>query len=100
MKKTSDYIKEMRALRDLRPNPQYYKQLDGEQIPNIYQAHMSALETERQLSHARGIVAELYELLAGSVEGPGLGRAREDEIAGLLLLWNAKETPQPETPNS
>jgi hypothetical protein len=87
MKKTSDYIKEIRALRDLKP--------DGEQIPNIYEAHYSAMQTERQLAHARCLVAELYALLEGSVEGPGLDPVREDEIAGLLLLWQSQQSSHP-----
>lgn len=91
--KTSDYIQKIRALRDLKPDERYYKTLSGEHIPDIYQAHMTALETERQLDHARRLVAELYELLEGSVEGPGLDRVREDEIAGLLLLWGIRENP-------
>jgi hypothetical protein len=88
--KTSDYIKQIRALVDIRPDERYYKTLNGEQIPHIYEAHMSAIETERQVEHARKIVAELYELLEGSVEGPGLPREREEEIAGMLMLWGLR----------
>lgn len=93
MKKTSDIIKDIRALVDIKPDARYYKTLDGEQIPNIYAAHMSALETERQVEHARKIVAELFGLLEGSCEGPGLPREREDEINGLLMLWGIRENP-------
>lgn len=59
----------------------------GEKIPNIYQAHMSARQTEHKLEHARKIVGELFELLEGSVEGPCIDTEREWEIKGLLALW-------------
>ena len=59
----------------------------GENIPNIYQAHMAALNTEQELAHARKVAHELFELLEGSVEGPGLHFEREWEIKGLLTLW-------------
>lgn len=87
--KTSDYIKELRALVDIKRDERYYPTLNGEQLPKIYQIHMSALETERQLEHARKIVEELYEELKGSCEGPGLDPVRENEIKGLILLWKS-----------
>ncbi len=59
----------------------------GENVPNIYQTHMSAINTERELEHARKIVHELFELLEGSCEGPGLHHEREWEVKGLLMLW-------------
>lgn len=90
MRKTSDIIQEIRALVDIRPDERYYKTLNGEQIPHIYEAHMSAIETERQRDQARRIVAELFDLLEGSAEGPGVAREREDEIHGLLLLWGVR----------
>ena len=83
MKKTSDWIKEIRALRALSVDC-------GDRIPGIYDAHISAMETERRLMHAREIVKELYTKLKGSVEGPCLTDEREDEIAGLLLLWDSE----------
>lgn len=73
--KTSELIKAIRAL----PN--------GENIPCIYQAHMAAIRTEDELQHARKVVHELFELLEGSCEGPGLHNEREWEIKGLLTLW-------------
>lgn len=85
--KTSDHIKQIRELVDIKPDARYYTTLDGEQIPGIYNAHMSAIETERQLEQARRIVAELFRELEGSCEGPCVTREREDEINGLLLLW-------------
>ena len=74
----SDIIAQIRAT----PN--------GEKVPMIYQAHMAARYTEDQLDHARSIVHELFELLEGSVEGPGLRLQREDEINGLLHLWGLR----------
>jgi hypothetical protein len=94
MKKTSDCIKDIRALRDIKP-PGWAadRTLSGEHIPGIYEAHMSAIETERQRDQARRLVGELFGLLEGSVEGPGVTCEREDEINGLLLLWGIRENP-------
>lgn len=74
-KPASEYIREIRAT------------TGGENIPNIYQAHMAALNTEQELAHARKVAHELFELLEGSVEGPGLHFEREWEVKGLLALW-------------
>ncbi len=74
-KLTSEYIEEMRSI----PG--------GENIPNIYQAHMSAIDTERKLKHARKLVHELFSILEGSVEGPSIDHIREWELKGLLTLW-------------
>jgi hypothetical protein len=95
MKKTSDIIKEIRAIRVINPPDEI---ISGEKIPHIYEAHMSAIETERQRDMARCLVSELFGLLEGSVEGPGVTSEREDEINGLLLLWGLRS--QPSTLNS
>lgn len=79
MKPTSAIIQEIRA------------QGDGENISDLYCAHMSAIETERQRDHARAVVRELFELLRNSVEGPRLDDTRHDELEGLLLLWGKTE---------
>lgn len=101
MKKASECILKIRALREIKYDESHYTSLSGEQIPHIYEAFASARETERQLEHARAIVAELYGLLEGSVEGPRLDPVRQDEIAGLLLLWGKREDPNsPEAWNS
>jgi hypothetical protein len=93
MKKTSDIIKEIRALKDIKPL-WGSQTVDGEHILGIYEAHMSAIETERQRDMARRLVAELFGLLEGSVEGPGVTSEREDEINGLLLLWGLSKPEQ------
>ena len=79
MKPTSTIIQEIRA------------RVGGENIPDIYCAHMSAVETERQRDHARAVVRELFELLRNSAEGPRLDDTRHDELEGLLLLWGKTE---------
>ena len=86
MKKTSEIILGIRAIVDIKPDG-FHKTLDGEQIPEIHLAYASAIETERQLNHAREVVAELFLLIEGSAEGPSLIPTREDEIRGLLMLW-------------
>lgn len=90
--KTSERIKKMRALVDIKPDKRYYETLNGEQLPGIYELHMSAINDERHLDHARSIVAELYKLLEGSSEGPSLSFERELEIEGLLKVWEAEKS--------
>ena len=79
MKPTSAIIRDIRA------------EGGGENIPDIYRAHMSAVQTERQRDHARAVVRELFELLRNSAEGPRLDDTRHDELEGLLLLWGKTE---------
>lgn len=87
--KASDLIREIRAIKG-HPLPPGYPELNGEQIPGIYQAHMAALETERHLDHARRLVDELFGLMEHSGEGPCPTPERCDEIEGLLLLWGVR----------
>ena len=79
MKPTSAIIQGIRA------------QAGGEKFCDLYCAHMSAIETERQRDHARAVVRELFELLRNSAEGPRLNDTRQDELEGLLLLWGKTE---------
>jgi hypothetical protein len=95
--KTSDYIAQVRALKDIKADTRYYKTLDGEQIDGVYQAHMSALDTEKHLEHARAIVAELLTLIEDSAEGPCIQFERQEEIAGLITLWGLRAPPATDT---
>jgi hypothetical protein len=90
MKKTSDIIKAIRAIPEIKVDEQFYQTISGERVPHIYEAHMSALETERQRDQARRLVGELFDLIEGSIEGPCVTEEREDEINGLLHLWGIR----------
>ncbi len=57
----------------------------------IYHPHMAAIETDRPRDQAREIVRELFKAVEGQVEGGGVSDQREDEINGLLLLWESQQ---------